>query len=162
MPKMNDASTPLGAKAKLALSRAELLAAMGYHALDDQIGLQVAPNAPTHHSQSRLGAMLDDTVVGQWWRRHPLRDVVELSRPALEGYARRHPARLVAYGAGTGALAIVLRPWKLLSSATVLALLFRYVDVSGMVSRLLDGASRSDAGTIDPRRGRPYLRDSTL
>jgi len=89
---MNDVSTPLGAKAKLALSRAELLAAMGYHALDDQIGLQVAPNAPAH-PQSRLGAMLDDTVVGQWWRRHPLRDVVELSRPALEGYARRHPVK---------------------------------------------------------------------
>jgi hypothetical protein len=79
----------------------------------------------------------------------------------LARYARRHPARLLAYGAGTGALAIVLRPWKLLSSATVVALLFRYVDVSGMVSRLLDGAARSDAGTIDPRRGRPYLRGST-
>ncbi|MEJ8859976.1 hypothetical protein WKW79_35885 [Variovorax robiniae] len=151
---MTDAVSPLSAKAKLALSRAELLAAMGYEELHSAVddGTTVVPLL--HHdgreTASGLGAKLARSAVGRWWHRHPLSGALELGQPLLQDYAHRKPVTLVVYGAGAGALLWILKPWRLLSAATVATLILRNVDVAGMVSGLVRKAGDLSGAALPP------------
>ena len=148
---MNDV-TPLDAKAKLGVSRAELLAAMGYEQFgkDDPLTgwsagalvpiARVGKPSAAHALSKKVGR----SVVGRWWRRHPISSVAQLAQPLLESYARKHPAKLMGYGAVTGALLYVLKPWKLLSAATVVTLVLKSSDVSGMISDLMRSSKSID------------------
>lgn len=149
---MND-GTPLDAKAQLAVSRAELLAAMGYEQLGEDAHskkssagtLLPIASAGRTSAAAALSRKVGRSVVGRWWRRHPISSVVQIGQPFLKSYARKHPAKILAYGAGAGALLYVLKPWKLLSAATVVTLILRSSDVSGMISDLMNSSKSSDA-----------------
>jgi hypothetical protein len=80
----------------------------------------------------------------RWWRRHPANAVVQLGRPVLARYARRQPAKLMAYAAGTGALLVILRPWRLLSVTALAAAVFKTSDVADMVTTLMHSNNRID------------------
>lgn len=133
---MDKTSLPLTPKQKLALSRAELLEAMGYHdiAPSDAVAPRLVSareprgGVPAPAPTTRRG------VLARWWSRHPLNSAVDLGRPFLENMAERQPGRLMAYGVGTGALLMVVKPWKLLSLATVLSLAFRTSDLTGLIA----------------------------
>ena len=126
---MTDNEGPLNAKMKLALSRAELLAAMGYkEVLEGPVQERIEPLQPnpTVPDSVRLGSTrFALTWLSKWWQRHPARDVVELALPLVEHYGQAHPGRLVAYGAGAGALLVLLKPWRLLSAMAIAGLLFK-------------------------------------
>jgi len=158
-----DAVEPIDAKAKLALSRAELIAAMGYEEIRSETDgamrvLELRRPAPASRT-SAIGAALSRSTLGRWWHRNPLSGVVELGRPVLEHYAQRHPGKLVAYGAATGALLWVIKPWKLLSAATVVTLIFRSTDIAGMISDVVakaTGAAEDNVRALPrPRPPRP-------
>ena len=83
-----------------------------------------------------------------------------LAQPLLQGYAQREPVKLIAYGAGTGALLWILKPWKLLSAATVVTLIFRGSDVAAMVSGLVQRANGS-IGKALPGTPFPTLPESS-
>jgi hypothetical protein len=146
---------PASARAKLALSRAELLAAMGFQEIKGEIdearSLQKLPRPESTTASGKIGARLSHSMLGHWWRRHPLSSAFDLGQPLLAYYAHRHPAKLVAYGAGTGALLWVIKPWRLLSAATVITLLLKSSDLTGIVAGVLqrtiagkdDGAAQS-------------------
>ncbi|MDM0032263.1 hypothetical protein QTI33_08995 [Variovorax sp. J22P271] len=140
-------SESLSPKEKLALSRAELLAAMGDPGggrLDGSID-QPLPE-PVRPLSARGGA----AFVSRWWRRHPVSSALELLEPGLERYARRNPARLVGYGAGFGSLLVVLRPWRLLSLGAAVALVFKASNIAGEVA----SAIRTPAEPrVNPRGG---------
>ena len=139
---MTDALTP---RQRLALSRAELMATMGYRlpqgdvdpAVDAaaQWSERVPPAAPTW--VDRMGGRFGLDILSRWWRRHPVSSFAQLSTPLLESYAAKHPGRLLAYSAGTGAMLVILKPWRMLSAATVLALMFRTSDVAGLIGELV-------------------------
>lgn len=143
---MIDAAKPLTAKAKLALSRAELLAAMGYEALDSATDgaatVAPLPKPASTSAGASIAAKVSQSFVGQWWHRHPLNSVVQLGQPFLESYADKHPGKLIAYGAGTGALLWVIKPWKLLSAATVVTLVLRSSNIAGMVASAVANVGR--------------------
>jgi hypothetical protein len=124
-------------KQKLALSRAELLAAMGYHeAVPNDAAAQRAGASPLPRNgvPPRPAKRRSRGVLARWWSRHPLHSAVDLGRPFLEDMALRQPGKLMAYGAGTGALLMVIKPWKLLSLATLLSLALRSSNLSGLVA----------------------------
>jgi len=146
---MSDSDSLPGAREKLARSRAELLLAMGYQGDDLVHGRAAASHADPRPS---LLAKLGLGVLARWWTRHPLNAAVELSRPLLDRYAQRSPGRLVACSAGVGGLLVILKPWRLLSLATVVTLLFKGSDIAATVSSLV-GSVR---GT-DPRNELPPL-----
>ena len=136
---MTDVLTP---KQKLASSRAALLAAMGYRTLDNEAGSQTVAlaeeqgrirGAPSSGSQERF----ERSVLGRWWRRSHWSTVAEVGRPFLQHYASRHPAKLIAYAAGTGALIVLVKPWRLLSLGMIVGALLRSTDVSGFLSDCL-------------------------
>lgn len=151
---MADRLPPLTPKQKLALSRAELLAAMGYQAVTPSEAI-----APQHMAAQRLHDMAAPAprrasrrgVLARWWARHPLNSAVDLGRPFLEEMARRQPGRLMAYGAGTGALLMVIKPWKLLSLATLLSLAFRTSDLTGLIAGAFNPIDDDDEPPFDGR-----------
>ena len=73
----------------------------------------------------------------RWWRRHPANAPGQLARPLLERYAREQPVRLMAAAAGTGALMVLVKPWRLLSVTAVVAALLKTSDVADMVTTLM-------------------------
>jgi hypothetical protein len=73
----------------------------------------------------------------RWWRRHPANAMVQVATPMLARYARKQPAKLMAYAAGTGALLVILRPWRLLSVTALVAAVFKTSDVADMVTTLM-------------------------
>ncbi|MDM0011496.1 hypothetical protein QTH87_03495 [Variovorax sp. J22P168] len=77
-------------------------------------------------------------VARRWWRRHPANAVGQLARPLLDRYARDEPAKLVAAAAATGALVVLIKPWRLLSITAVLAALLKSSDVADMVTTLME------------------------
>lgn len=85
----------------------------------------------------------------RWWRRHPANAAVQLGRPVLARYARRQPVKLIAYAAGTGALLVILRPWRLLSVTALVAAIFKTSDVADMVTTLMH--SNESANDVNGR-----------
>ena len=135
---MNDElSTP---QQRLAVSRRALLDRM-----------QGVPEKDTHHEpgRRRRAAALDRSAWGavarnvaqRWWRRHPANAVGQLARPLLERYAREQPAKLIAAAAAAGALAMLIRPWRLLSVTAVVAALLKSSDVADIVTTLMHKAT---------------------
>lgn len=135
---MTDNEGPLTAKMKLALSRAELLAAMGYReVLEGPVRERIEPLQPdpTVPQAARPGsARFALTWLSKWWERQPARDVVELSLPLVEHYGQAHPGRLVAYGAGAGALLVLLKPWRLLSAVAIAGVIFKTLASIGITA----------------------------
>ncbi|MGJ7520326.1 hypothetical protein ACSFA0_07495 [Variovorax sp. LT1P1] len=133
---MDKTLLPLTPKQKLALSRAELLEAMGYHdiAPSDAVAPQLVSAREPRSGVPAPAPTTRRGVLARWWSRHPLNSAVDLGRPFLENMAERQPGRLMAYGVGTGALLMVVKPWKLLSLATVLSLAFRTSDLTGLIA----------------------------
>ena len=135
-------TSDISAKRKLELSRAALLGAMGFTMTDTESGPRIVAVAKgdgrgglTWSGKARR--RVERSMLGRWWRRSHLSTVAEVGRPLLQGYASRHPARLIAYAAGTGALIALFKPWRLLSLGMVAGLLFRSTDVAGFLSDCL-------------------------
>ncbi len=77
------------------------------------------------------------SVAGRWWRRHPANAVGQITRPLLERYAREQPAKLVTIAAASGAVVVLLRPWRLLSVGAVIAALLKSSDIADMVTTVM-------------------------
>lgn len=54
-------------------------------------------------------------AVMAWWQHHPVQVAVDIGRPFLNTYAREKPVQLLGIAAGVGALAVLVRPWRLIS-----------------------------------------------
>lgn len=141
---------------RLALSRAALLAELGYEridpldagpaALDEATLRPVQPLAPTpQRTQGPVGALgtrLRGSLLGRWWQRSDLRHVPELVLPAVESYARVHPTRLVLYAAAAGSLAVLVKPWRMVTAGAVVGLLLKSTHLGALALDLL--ADRRD------------------
>ncbi|SEJ60213.1 hypothetical protein SAMN05444746_102754 [Variovorax sp. OK212] len=80
-------------------------------------------------------------VVERWWQRHPAHAAGQLARPLLERYARKEPAKLMAIAAATGAVVVLVKPWRLLSATAVLAAVLKTSDVADIVTTLMQKTS---------------------
>ena len=154
---MAEAAQPPVVKSKLAASRAELLAAIGY-----DLAIVKAPESPevpdepvlvptvSAQASPTVGRYVRRGMLANWWHRHPMSGAVELAEPYLRDIARREPAKLMAYSAGAGAALVLLKPWRILSAWTVLALLVKTINFTGLAADLVR------------RDGRALVYDDTL
>ena len=92
------------------------------------------------------------SVLERWWRRHPAHAVGQLARPMLEHYARKEPAKLMAAAAATGAVLVLVRPWRLLSATAVLAAVLKTSDVADLINTLM---SKTPSSPRPPRKDSP-------
>ncbi len=91
-----------------------------------------------------------ERAVKSWWRHHPAHLAVEVATPALQSYARKHPAQLVAMGAGVGVLLAVTRPWRLISATGLAVALLKSSQLPNMLLSMLashDFGDFADYGT---------------
>jgi hypothetical protein len=88
--------------------------------------------------RGRLGAMR--RALMSWWRHHPAHLGLELATPALSSYAGRQPLRFVGIAAAVGALAAILRPWRLISLTGLLVALVKTSQLSNVVMSALSAA----------------------
>lgn len=134
----------LTAQQRLAMSRRALL---------DQ--LQGGPQGTAYQAAPRRAGLFDHVAwsavarkaAQRWWRRHPANAVAQMARPLVERYAREHPAKLMGLAAGAGALAVLVRPWRLLSVTAVVAALLKTSDVADIVTTLMHKAAPSTKGS---------------
>lgn len=105
------------------------------------------PDAAPRSGNVWLG--IGRSVVERWWRRHPAHAAGQLARPLLERYARKEPAKLMAIAAATGAVVVLVRPWRLLSATAVLAAVLKTSDVADIVTTLMQKT------TSPPRKDPP-------
>lgn len=103
---------------------------------DDLYALPEAPRRPGAFDQFAWSAVARG-VVRRWWRRHPANAVGQVARPLLERYAREEPAKLIGAAAAAGALAVLVKPWRLLSITAVIAAVIKTSDVADMVTTLM-------------------------
>lgn len=133
----------LDPKARLAASRAALLAELS----GDTSGKRPDVQQPIDGGQRPAQASgwlatvpwlpLGRRVAERWWRRHPANAMLQLARPALERRAREQPAQLMLAAAATGAVLVVVRPWRLLSATALLAMVLKTSDVADVVTTLM-------------------------
>lgn len=150
---------PLTPKQRLALSRRALVRQLnggkdepayrdGRSEPDDELEYaQHDPMAPgsddvlPHPSSSprsrNVWSSMARGVAQRWWRRHPAHAMGQLARPLLDHYARKEPAKLMAVAAATGAVLVLVRPWRLLSVTAVLAAVLKTSDVADVVNTLM-------------------------
>lgn len=76
-----------------------------------------------------------------WWHRHPASTAVELARPLLDDYAAAHPYKLLGAAAGVGAMAVLIRPWRMVSVGSLLLAAARSSGASGILLSLLTNRS---------------------
>lgn len=89
------------------------------------------------------------SLAERWWQRHPAHAAGQLARPLLENYARKQPAKLMAIAAATGAVVVLVKPWRLLSATAVLAAVLKTSDVADIVTTLMQKT------TSPPRKDPP-------
>ena len=82
-----------------------------------------------------------------WWQHHPAHMAVEVATPVLQAYAQRHPGRLVAAAAVTGAVLMLARPWRLISVTTIVVALLKSANLPNV---LMSALSAADLGREQP------------
>jgi len=149
---MNIERDHLTPQERLTVSRQALIAQLyGEQSHPDEID---AAEGPHPHRSGKASARayswsaVAANVVRRWWRRHPANAAGQLALPVLERYAREEPAKLVAAAAATGALVVLVKPWRLLSITAVLAAVLKTSDVADLVTTLM-------RKTTNPRKDAP-------
>ena len=79
-----------------------------------------------------------------FWRKHPVGVAIDLARPVIGKYAEEQPFKLLGISAGIGAVAVLLRPWRLVSLGAVLVAALKSSELSNMLFSML-ATARHDA-----------------
>jgi hypothetical protein len=79
-------------------------------------------------------------VLRTWWRQHPASVGLDLARPMLSSYAARKPVQYLGIAAATGALLVLVRPWRLVSATGLLVALLKSSQLSSLVMSAMAGA----------------------
>ncbi len=86
--------------------------------------LQEISTSSSDGDGSGTDSLLSD-VLANWWRKQPLRLVLQLAPEAakalMQPVARRHPYKLVLGAAAAGGLLVLLRPWGWISTRALAA-----------------------------------------
>jgi hypothetical protein len=72
-----------------------------------------------------------------WWKNHPANVAADFAAPVLSGYARKHPFRILGIAAGIGALAVAVKPWRLVSLGGLLLATVKSSDITSMLLSML-------------------------
>ena len=85
-------------------------------------------------------AALFESGLSQWWHEHPARSTALLAKTGIEDFTRRKPIQAVSVAAVTGAALVLLRPWRVVSTAALATTLLRSSKFNGVVGSILETA----------------------
>lgn len=75
-----------------------------------------------------------------WWRHHPAHAATEVAMPVLRAYAREKPLQVLGIAAGAGAMAVLIRPWRMAWFNRMVVGTLGSAELSGIVLSLLDSS----------------------
>lgn len=102
------------------------------------------PRGEDSEAPSRLDWLgLVETGMSSWWHGHPARAGALLLGSATEDYTRRKPLQAVSVAAIAGAVIVLLKPWRMVSTTAVALSLFRSSNFTGMATSVLESAAQS-------------------
>lgn len=79
-------------------------------------------------------------IVRTWWRQHPASVGLDLARPALSSYAAQKPAQYLGIAMATGAVLMLVRPWRLVSATGIVVALLKSSQLSSLLMSAVAGA----------------------
>ena len=140
-------TTPL---ARLAASRQALARQMtphdgptNPHYSSSQSKHEAAPDSTRHGTNNATWQIAKQAAFG-WWQHHPAHLALDAGRPYLDTYARDKPLRLLGIAAGVGALAVVVKPWRLVSATGLAVTAWKSTNLPAtLLTFITSGASDS-------------------
>lgn len=157
-------SIPTSPAARLAQSRAALFRQMLPHSANahahtnHDLSHGPSPEAVNHSSHQvdngtwqfvKLAKFAKFGLAG-WWQHHPLHAALHIARPYLGDYARNKPLQLIGLAAGLGALAVMTKPWRLVSITGLAALAVKSTDLPSTVLAFINRSAGSNSPTATP------------
>lgn len=77
-----------------------------------------------------------------WWHNHPANVALDLAKPVIGDYAKKHPLRVLGIAAGVGAATVVIKPWRLVSLGGIALATMKSSGISGVILSLLTPSSQ--------------------
>lgn len=90
-------------------------------------------------------------AIQTWWRQHPFSMAVDVARPVLGRYAQNQPLKLLAVAAGIGAVAVLIKPWRLLSVGGIALAAVKSAAVPSVLMSMFSTGEPEQGTTTDPR-----------
>jgi len=114
------------------------------------------PASPSSNARKKRGLLdglpwlqVAQSFGARWWRRHPANAMLQLAHPLLQRYARKQPGKLIGIAAGTGAVIMLVKPWRLLSVTALAAAVLKTSDMADMVTTLMNSQMASRQNEVD-------------
>lgn len=154
----------LSATERLAFSRSKLVRHMSgdVRNIEDGLAGEEEIDVTLANGAKRLSTAVGTwgllkLAVNSWWRHHPANMAVLVATPLFHRYADRKPFQLLAFAAGLGAAAVLLKPWRLISLGGLALATLKSSEFSGLVASLLS-AKGNEMETTDNRQDIPDLK----
>ena len=146
-------STP---QERLTLSRRAIVRHMNREELSGSEVADASPDQPIDGDSKPHGNWdILKRAVQTWWYHHPAHVVLGLARPVMSKYAGEHPVQLLALAAAAGALAVVAKPWRLISLGGLLLSTMKSANVSSILLSMLSFSSTANNPDIRENRVEP-------
>jgi hypothetical protein len=131
---------------RLANSRQAIVRHMGHTPAPEEDGFDEAPAEEGDHPiDTSTGTWNLAKQVGRaWWRGHPAHLALDFAKPVLQIYAEKNPLQLLGISAGIGAVAVVLRPWRLISVTGLVLAALKSPEISNVARSLLSPKEKRD------------------
>lgn len=117
----------------------------GHSGRSDFRGLHSNRSQPADGGEADDGiqwARLAEAGLASWWQDHPVRAGLRVAKAATEDAARRKPLQVVALAAAAGAVLVVTRPWRLLSTSAIALSLLRSTNFASIAASLIETATQ--------------------
>lgn len=80
-------------------------------------------------------------AIQTWWYHHPANVALSLARPVIGRYAGDHPVQLLALASAVGALAVLAKPWRVVSLGGLLLSTVKSANVTSILLSMLSSSS---------------------
>lgn len=126
---------------RLASSRRAILRHMtrNHQSLEDQTGPDIGERTESGDGSSGKWALFK-RAARTWWRSHPVHVALDVAKPVIGRYAAENPIKFLAIAAGVGAVAVVLKPWRLVSLGGLLLATLKSSGLSNVALSMLYSA----------------------
>ena len=140
------ATTPHTPVNRLAASRAALLHQMKRHDAGTKSPAEgvTESNHETINETSTSIWQFAKLALAGWWQHHPLQIAAHVAKPYLNDYARKKPLQLLGLAAGLGVLAVVVKPWRLVSVTGLAALAAKSTNLPATLLSFITRSADSD------------------
>ena len=84
-----------------------------------------------------------------WWYHHPANLAIDVAKPIISRYAKDHPVQLIGIAVAVGAVAVILKPWRLISLGGIALAAMKSSDLTNIVMSMLSQSSKESQNSTE-------------